>query len=196
MVVPAENDQPVLEPIPTAHDTLGGHFVVGAALGAKWQFGSLDTGKKLNDYLGTALALNVDVGYGLSRNVVLGVWGEFDNHAAPPDCPLRICTGGKSFAGGPFIRYHLVQGTRFDPWGSLAVGVRSTTVDTKLDTLLGSSDYFGVDILKLSLGGDWYPTSNFGIGPYVTFDWGTYGSSGGHTGVGTGLRLTLDLPGK
>ena len=164
---------------------------MGAALGVKWGFGSLETDKKLNDFLGTALALNVDLGYGLSRNVVLGVWGEFDNHGTPSAC-RQLCSGGKSFAGGPFIRYHLVQGTRFDPWGSFALGVRSTTVDTNS----GSKDYFGVDIMKLSLGGDWYPTSNIGVGPYVSFDWGTYGNSGGHTSLATGLRLTLDLPGK
>jgi hypothetical protein len=190
VVVPADNDQPVLEPIPNARDTLGGHFVLGASAGAKWQFGSLEQNRKLNDFLGTALSLKLDLGYGVSRNVVLGVWGEFDAHSTPSDC--RVCDGGKSIAGGPFIRYHLVQGTRFDPWGSFALGVRSTSVDTAL----GNKDYFGVDILKLSLGGDWYPTSNVGFGPYVTFDWGTYGSSGGHTGLGTGLRLVVDLPGK
>jgi hypothetical protein len=179
-----------LEPIPNARDTLGGHFVLGASVGAKWQFGSLEQDRKLNNFLGTALSLKLDLGYGISRNVVLGVWGEFDAHSVPSDC--RLCDGGKSFAGGPFIRYHLVQGTRFDPWGMFALGVRSTSVDTDL----GSKDYFGVDIMKLSVGGDWYPTSNLGFGPYVTFDWGTYGSSGGHTGLSTGLRLVLDLPGK
>jgi len=189
-VVPAESDQPVLEPIPSARDTLGGHLVLGAALGGKWQFGNLEQDKKLNDFLGAALALNVDLGYGLTRNIVLGVWGEFDGHGTPSGC--RVCDGGKSFAGGPFIRYHLVQGTRFDPWGAFALGVRSTTVDTDLE----SKDYFGVDIMKLTLGGDWYPTSNVGFGPYVSFDWGTYGSSGGHTGLATGLRVVLDLPGK
>lgn len=190
VVVPAEPDQPLLEPIPSAHDTLGGHFVLGAALGAKWQFGNLEQDQKLNDRLGTALALNLDLGYGLTRNIVLGVWGEFDNHGTPSGC--RVCNGGKSFAGGPFIRYHLVQGTRFDPWGEFALGVRSTNVDTDA----GSKDYFGVDIMKLTLGGDWYPTSNIGFGPYVSFDWGTYGSSGGHTGLATGLRVVLDIPGK
>ena len=190
VVVPAESDQPLLEPIPSAHDTLGGHFVLGAALGGKWQFGSLEQDRKLNDFLGAALALNLDLGFGLTRNIVLGVWGEFDNHGTPSGC--RVCNGGKSFAGGPFIRYHLVQGTRFDPWGAFALGLRSTSVDTDI----GNKDYFGVDIMRLSLGGDWYPTSNIGFGPYVSFDWGTYGSSGGHTGLATGLRVVLDLPGK
>ena len=188
VVVPAENAQPALEPIPSAHDTLGGHFVLGAALGPRWPFGDLEQGKDQQDYLGAALAVTVDVGYGLSRNVVIGAWGEFDNHYAPSAC--SECSG-KSFAGGPFVRYHLVQGTRFDPWGAFALGVRSTNVDRRI----GDDHYFGVDFLKLTLGGDWYPTSNVGIGPYFTFDAGTYGSNV-HTGLGTGLRLVVDLPGK
>ena len=138
--------------------------------------------------MGAALALTLDLGYGLSRNVVVGAWGEFDNHYAPSGC--GVCSA-KSFAGGPFIRYHLVQGTRFDPWGSFALGVRSTNVDTRVDT----DHYFGVDFLRLTMGGDWYPTSNVGIGPYFTFDAGSYGSRV-HTGLSTGLRLVLDLPGK
>jgi len=187
-VVPAEPDQPLLEPIPNARDTLGGHFVLGASLGVKWPFGSLDDGVKQRSALGAALAVNLDVGYGISRNVVLGAWGEFDAHSSPSSC--GACSG-KSFAGGPFIRYHIVQGTRFDPWGALAVGVRSTSVETGS----GKDSYFGADLLKLSLGGDWYPTSKIGFGPYVTFDLGTYNSTL-HSGLGTGLRVVLDLPGK
>lgn len=186
VVVPAEDAQPPLEPIPDAHDTLGGHFVLGASLGARWPFGDLEAGKSQQTYLGAAMAVNLDLGYGLSRNVVVGLWGEFDNHYSPSGC--KPCSG-TSLAGGPFIRYHLVQGTRFDPWGSFALGVRSTDVKTLSD------GYFGVDFLRFTLGGDWYPSSNIGIGPYFTFDAGTYGSHV-HTGISTGLRLVLDIPGK
>ena len=181
-IVPAEPDVPALEPIPSAHDTLGGHFELGAGAGVKWPFGSH------SGALGAGLGLNLDLGYGISRNVVLGVWGEFDTYSTVSGC--GSCSG-RSFAGGPLVRYHIVQGTRFDPWGELAVGVRSTTVDVRGD----SKTHTGPDFLKLTLGGDWYPTSNVGFGPYVTFDIGTYGSSS-HSGLGTGLRLVLDLPGK
>ena len=181
-IVPAEPDEPALEPIPSAHDTLGGHFELGAGAGVKWPFGSH------SGALGAGLGLNLDLGYGISRNVVLGVWGEFDTYSTVSGC--GSCSG-RSFAGGPLVRYHIVQGTRFDPWGELAVGVRSTTVDVRGD----SKTHTGPDFLKLTLGGDWYPTSNVGFGPYVTFDIGTYGSSS-HSGLGTGLRLVLDLPGK
>ena len=97
VVVPAENEQPPLEPIPNAHDTLGGHFVLGAAVGPRWPFGDLSSTRNEQDYMGAALAVNLDLGYGLSRNVVIGAWGEFDNHYAPSGC--KQCSA-QSFAGG------------------------------------------------------------------------------------------------
>lgn len=184
VVVPADKDQPDLEPIPSAKDRLGGHFVIGASAGVKWALGTLDDGVSSRSQLGPGLGLNLDLGYGISRNIVLGVWGEYDKHSS-----YGACSGcsGTSVAGGPFLRYHLVQGTRFDPWGMIGAGVRST----KLDVLSRN----GFEIVKLTMGGDWYPTSNFGFGPYVTFDMGLFDSSV-HTGIGTGLRFVLDLPGK
>lgn len=189
VVVPADDAPPPLEPIPNAHDTLGGHFILGASLGARWPFGDLEQGRAQQEFMGAALAVNLDAGFGVSRNVVIGAWGEFDNHYSPSGC--KPCSA-KSYAGGPFIRYHLVQGTRFDPWGAFALGVRSTNVDTRNDT---TDHYFGVDFLRLTLGGDWYPTSNIGLGPYFSFDAGTYGKQV-HTGLSTGMRLVFDLPGK
>ena len=192
IVVPAEPDQPALEAIPNAKDTLGGHFVIGASLGAKWPSGSLESERRQSSYLGAGLGLNLDLGVGLGRNLVLGVWGEFDAHRGESSS-CTACSGASSLAAGPFLRYHLVQGTRFDPWGQLAVGVRNTHTDPPASET--SSNYFGPELLKLSLGGDWYPTSHVGIGPYVTFDMGTFASTV-HSGLGTGLRLVLDLPGK
>ncbi|MEO8901910.1 MAG: hypothetical protein ABI488_08595 [Polyangiaceae bacterium] len=199
VVVPSEPEHPPLEPIPSAHDTLGHHFVIGGAVGAKWGFGSLSDGSKQAQQLGTGLALNLDLGFGLSRNVVVGAWGEFDDYSSPSAC--SSCSA-QSFAGGPFVRYHIVQGTRFDPWGAIALGLRQTKVDPGAGN--ATSSYFGPDWLRLTLGGDWYPLANLGIGPYIEFDIGAYNkhpNSGTvdttlHTGLGTGLRVVLDFPGK
>lgn len=199
VVVPNEPDQPLLEAIPNAHDTLGHHFVMGGAVGAKWGFGSLSDGSKQSQALGTGLAVNLDLGFGLSRNIVLGVWGEFDDYSAASACPGCSTT---SFAGGPFLRYHIVQGTRFDPWGAIAVGLRQTKLDP--GGANASASFFGPDWLRLTLGGDWYPFANLGVGPYIEFDVGAYNRHPNsstvdttlHTGLGTGLRLVLDFPGK
>jgi hypothetical protein len=193
VVVPVEPEQPVLEPIPNARDLLGGHVVLGAAVGAKWPFGALNDSQTQRSELGPGLALNLDLGVGLSRSVVFGAWGEFDEYSAPPQC--SVCSS-KSFAAGPFLRYHAVQGARFDPWAALGVGVRQTNIDNG-----GSSTehFFGAELLRLSLGADWYASSNVAIGPYVELNMGTYGAFNLdrlHTDLGTGLRLTLDFPGK
>jgi hypothetical protein len=213
VIVPGEPDQPILEPIPSAHDTLSHHFVLGAALGAKWPFGSLSDGNKQDQALSTGLALNLDLGVGLSRNVVLGVWGEFDDYSSPAAGANCAACSAKSFAGGPFLRYHIVQGTRFDPWGAIAVGLRQTTIENDNVSVRTAGEtkgspttthFVGPDWLRLSLGGDWYPLANVGIGPYVELDIGAYNKHPHsdtvdttiHTGLGTGLRLTLDFPGK
>jgi hypothetical protein len=193
VVVPGDSDQPTLEPIPNARDLLGGHVVLGAGIGAKWPFGSLNDAQSQRNQIGPGLALNLDLGVGISRNVALGAWGEFDDYSAPPDCPT--CST-QSFAGGPFLRYHVAQGTRFDPWGMFAIGVRQTNVDTDHHT---TDHYFGAELLRLSLGADWYASSNVAFGPYVELNMGAYSTFALerlHTDLGTGLRLTLDFPGK
>ncbi|HEX3776691.1 MAG TPA: hypothetical protein VHV51_19600 [Polyangiaceae bacterium] len=101
VVVPGDSE-PTFEPIPDAKDLLGGHFVLGAGLGAKWTFGALNGEQSQHSEIGRpGLALNLDLGAGITRSVALGVWGEFDDYSAPPEC--SICSS-KSFAGGPFLR--------------------------------------------------------------------------------------------
>jgi len=193
VVVPGDSDEVTLEPIPSAKDMLGGHLLLGGALGAKWGFGALNDHQSQRSELGPALGLNLDLGIGLSRTVVLGLWGEFDDHSAPSRC--SVCSG-KSFAAGPFLRYHVVQGTRFDPWVQLAFGARRTSIDNG-----GARDeqFNGFEIWRLSTGADWYATSGFTLGPYFEIDMGTYGPFHWdtlHTDLGAGLRLSLNFPGR
>ncbi len=193
LVSPGDSEEAKFEPIPSAKDMLGGHFLAGAGLGAKWGFGALNDHQSQRSELGPALALNLDLGVGLSRSVVVGVWGEFDDHSSPWRCP--ICSG-KSFAGGPFLRYHVAQGTRFDPWVQLAFGARHTSIDN------GGSNkdqFTGFEIWRFATGADWYATSGFAVGPYFQVGMGTYGPFHWdtlHTDLGAGLRLILNLPGR
>lgn len=193
VVVPGNSEEVRYEPIPSAKDMLGGHFLAGASVGAKWGFGALNDHQSQRSELGPALALKLDLGIGLSRTVVLGLWGEFDDHSAPWRC--SICSG-KSFAGGPFLRYHAAQGTRFDPWVQLAFGARRTTIDNG-----GNVDehFNGFEIWRFSTGADWYATSGIALGPYFDVGMGTYGNFHWdtlHTDLGAGLRLVLNLPGR
>jgi hypothetical protein len=75
----------------------------------------------------------------------------------------------KSFGVGPFVRYHLVQGMRFDPFVSIGLGYRE--LETTSDS--GSSKDSGLAWLKLGLGGTWYALSQVGFGPYVELELAT-----------------------
>jgi hypothetical protein len=103
------------------------------------------------------------------------------------------------FAVGPFVRYHLVQGMRFDPWLLAGVGYRSLTVKSAS----GKADYSGFEWMRIAVGGDYYPLNTFGLGPIIELDAGVFGKRPAddrgtaiHFTFVAGLRLILDVPGK
>jgi hypothetical protein len=192
--VPVPNDEPEAPLVPDAKDTLGGHLVAGGSAAFVVPWGDLQRGTAAGD-LGPGYGFGIDLGYGLSRSVVIGAWGQYALYADSPDCD---CTAS-SYAVGPFVRYHLVQGMRFDPWLLAGLGYRAMTVDAST----GKADYAGIEWLRIAVGGDYYPFGNFGFGPLIELDMGAFGKAPAEdrdsalhfTFVG-GLRLVLDAPGK
>ena len=201
--VPAPNDDEPAPPlVPDASDTLSGHFVAAANGGFVAPWGELSEGVPAGD-LGAGYGLGLDLGFGLSRSVVIGLWGQYETYGNSVECgtpPDRSAgCSATSFAGGPFVRYHIVQGTRFDPWMLAGIGYRMMSVESSA----GASDYSGVEWLRLALGGDYYPFRSFGFGPVAELDLGVFGNlpegatgSSVHFAGVVGLRLILDIPGK
>jgi hypothetical protein len=191
-----DDDEPKLPLVPRATDLLGRHLLIGAALGPTWSLGKLASNVAAVRGLDTGLALNADAGFGLSRSVAAGVWGNF---AAYGDGDACDSCSGKSFAVGPFVRYHLSQGLRFDPWLALGAGYRQVSYET-----LGvKNEFSGAEWLKLNLGADYYLLSGLGFGPYGSFGLSSYWSRPDTTNdaavtteLSFGLRLLLDVPGR
>lgn len=196
------DDEPEPPLVPDAKDTLGGHFIAGASGAFVVPFGDLGKGTSAAD-LGGGYGVQADLGFGLSRSLVLGAWGQFATYTNSPDCgtePRRDegCTA-MGYAVGPFVRYHLVQGMRFDPWLLAGVGYRSLSIESSS----GTADYSGIEWLKLSVGGDYYPFGSFGFGPILELETVVFGNRPeGDNGAAAsfsfvaGLRLVLDVPGK
>jgi hypothetical protein len=200
----ADTDTEHLPPLPSATDTLGGHFVAAAGGGVVLPFGRLQRGLRQSRVLGTGYALDLDLGVGISRTVAAGVWGEYGGYGTGSRCDDCAAT---TMAFGAFIRYHLVQGVRFDPWISAGIGYRMT----KIETDASSFEYTGLDLLRLKFGGDWYAFKNLGFGPFIQLDTGLYGKrpddisglvdvegdeSTLHFAFTLGARISLDTPGK
>jgi hypothetical protein len=181
------------EPVAPARDTVGGHFVVAVDAGFIVPFGSVASGVPQSRTMGLGLSVGGDLAYGISRTVMLGAY---------IDVGLPSAEGASSnhsistIAAGPLIRYHLVQGMAFDPWLSGGIGFRRTTD--------GPTSFTGIDWMRLALGGDWYPASNFGFGPILELSLGTFfaqspgalGNASVNASFVLGGRFVFDVPGK
>jgi hypothetical protein len=175
-------------------DTVGGHFQLGAALAWAVPFGSLEPGRAASAHLATGAAVDLDLGLGVSRTTVLGINGgyaRFSETDACPDC------SPSSFNVGAFVRYHLVQGLTFDPWMSAGIAFRRLNLDEEVV-------YAGLDWADFRIGGDWYPSENFGFGPVIGLTLTSYlaRSDASMDGIATaarftvGARVVFDAPGK
>lgn len=191
----AEPQAPI---VPRAPDLLGKHVLVGAAVGPSWSLGKLGTELAAARGLGTGLGFRADAGLGLSRSVVVGAWGSFAVFADGDTCG-SYCSG-KAFAVGPFVRYHLQQGLRFNPWMTLGAGFRQVTFE---DETGARQRFSGLEWLHFELGADYYLFSGFGLGPYGSLGLSSYTKRAGGTGdaavnteLSAGLRLMFDLPGR
>lgn len=181
--------------IPPAADTLGGHLVIALSPSVAVPGGSFDASQPASR-LGAGLGGGADIGFGINRAVALGIYGQYFAHRSGSGS-AELTTS--HFAVGPFVRYQVVQGLRFDPWILLGAGYESATV-----TLGGVKQKFtGIEWLRLAVGGDYYVFSGLAFGPLVELDLGSFlehpatGTSATvHMAFVAGLRVTFDTPGK
>ncbi len=168
---------------PAAPDQRTGHLYIDGKVAVSGLTGSVDTDVAAKTLAGTGLTTGGTLGIGISRYVVLQAFGEATFFSSPGGC--NIGCSGKSWAAGLGLRFHPVQGLAFDPWGSFGVGYRYATFraqDPSADIDFShptASDFKtqvfqGIDIARLSFGGDFYPTPVFGFGAFVEGDFGTF----------------------
>jgi hypothetical protein len=193
-----DDTEPKTPLVPLAKDLLGSHVLLGAAVGPAWSLGHLGTDVASGRGLGTGLSFRADAGFGISRSVVLGAWGSYASYADGDDCD-RSCSG-RAFAVGPFVRYHLQQGLRFDPWFTLGGGFRQVSF---VDAGGSRQKFSGVEWLHFELGADYYMFSGVGVGPYGALGASSYakraagaGDAAVNTELSVGLRVFFDLPGR
>jgi hypothetical protein len=183
------------EPVPPAADTLAGHLLLNAGPQLSLPFARLDDQTAFSEAAGLGLGVSGKLGIGVSRGLALGGFAEYTAFDNPSDCTSCKAT---TLAFGPFVRYHLVQGVRFDPQIALGVGYRKLDATTED----GKYRYTGIDWLKLELGGTWYAISQLGFGPYAELTLGSFTKrpadrdAAVYGSFSVGLRLALDAQGK
>jgi hypothetical protein len=182
--------EPVAEPSSGPIDNLSGHLRVGAAILGTIYGG--DPSPPLTYGSANSLGPALDIGLGVGRNVALGLYGSLGWLSEGSSCKPCSAT---SATGGAFVRYHLVQGLRLDPWISYGLGVRSFQITEGGTT----SDVVALEWLRARVGTDWFLAKNVAFGPFLDLSLASSLSSPrGDAGqvlweVGLGFRLALDV---
>jgi len=191
---PPEPTTRLVLPAP-ANDTLTSHLLFSLSAAYTNGFGSLDSATPLSSLIAAGYGVNVGVGYGLSPNVEVELNAALARFGAASNCP-NCSAQAYDMIGA--VRYHLVQGVRFDPW--VRVGVGASLFQSEKAQL--KRDYAGLQWLNASIGGDWYATRNFGLGPLLSLAMTSYLSHPSDSSASiafrwlVGLNLAFDAAGK
>jgi len=179
--------------VPSAADLLGGHLMIGASGSLIVPFGSYDQSVRAKE-AGFGFGGMIDVTFGVSRAVALGVYGRYFTQ------PFRCDTcRSDTLAVGPFAVFHVVQGLRFDPWILFGVAYERASLSQPGRT----ATFSGIEWMRVAIGGDYYALSGFAFGPYAELDLGTFVERPDtddpptvHGGFVAGLRFSFDTPGR
>lgn len=194
------------EPAPTAAGSAGGKFAIGLRLGYGVPLGSAaknDDGSsnKMSDGFGGQVPIWLDLGYMVTPNLMLGLYGQYGFGSVSGQ--LKSICDQASAAGvscsvsdirfGVQAHYHFSPAEKIDPWLGLGVGYELLKISLSGDGGDGSITDKGFEFANLQGGVDFKVLPSFGVGPFVSFSFGQYGStstSGAFTDFGAGGDIT------
>lgn len=157
-----------------APDTRKGHLLFGVGATAMGPAGSMGPNTPSTQLAAAGFGVSGFLGVGLGRHVTFQAVADWTKFLAPGACGTGC--GGRSYSIGLGLTYHLAQGIAFDPWASYGIAYRTSTfdvIDPSSPTNRVRQEYQGIDIARISLGGDFYPTPFLGFGPFLELDLGT-----------------------
>jgi hypothetical protein len=192
-----DDREPLPPLIPNARDLLSGHVLLGLSLDAAWPVGDVAGELPASDTFGFGQRSLAELDIGVSRSISVGGWGALVRYAGSSSC--GECEGN-AFAVGPFVRYHLVQGLRLNPWLLAGAGYRRQEFQPDGAPVL---ELEGVEWLRLEFGSDYYVSSQLGIAPFVRLSMSSFlertgdvGSSAPSSELGAGVRVFFDFQGR
>jgi len=177
-VVEVDGDADTGEARPAAPDERKGHIYLGVGATAMGPVGAMAPATPSTSLAAAGVGFGAFLGVGLGRHATLQIFGDRTLFFSPSACS-RDC-GGRAYSAGLGLTYHLAQGLAFDPWASFGVAYRDSLFEVvnpaNPDGKRIVQRYRGVDFARIGLGGDFYPTPFFGLGPWIELDLGTNAS--------------------
>jgi len=137
-------------------------FEIGLGLGYSQGVGDIGGGSPtLSDLTHGGGEVQLDLGYRINRNWLVGVYGTGGKYSlgnlTPGDSDVWSATAGVQ------ANYHVLPGDQWDPWVGLGAGWRGHWI-----TKPGASDTrHGLDLARVQVGVDYRVSPEFSISPYL-----------------------------
>jgi hypothetical protein len=177
---------------PAAEDLRSGHFLLGIAGVVLAPSANVVVTSSQVGQPTVGGGFRAMLGIGVSQHVVLRADGGGGWLSGGDQCDG--CSAA-SYDVGLGVDYHLAQGIAFDPWVGIGMGYRYGRTATPQPAGGDQTDHSsGIDLLRISLGGEFYPLALLGFGPFIETDVGVLVDPGTKAyGVFlAGLRVSLD----
>jgi outer membrane protein W len=179
--------------IPLGNSTGGGTETVGGI--------TVQTeDQKLSDDISGMIPIWLDLGYFVTPNIMIGLYGHYGialiadgDPARGTGCPEGADCSGSVIRFGLQGQYHLSRGQSLDPWFGLGVGYEILSAKQSAQGQEQSFSLKGFEFVNLQAGADFKVANNVAVGPFVSFSLGQYSSFSVDPEV---PGLTDDIPNK
>ncbi len=162
-------------------------FYIGLRLGYGIALGKIGTFEapgqsvelSLNDRVSGQFPIWVDLGYRVTPNLLLGLYGVYGIAFMSDDrCDEADECSAKDIRFGVQAQYHLSPAESFNPWFGLGIGYEILDFHYKDGDTVADESLKGFEFLNLQVGGDFKLSDSIGVGPFVSFSLGQYSSFG------------------
>lgn len=179
---------PAAEPAAAASTTVttdtasaGGKFVIGARLGYGIAMGDAMKDSAMSDGVSGQIPIWLDLGYMVTPNIMVGLYGQY-GFGIVGSKMSDVCDAGNVDCSVSDLRvgvqgqYHLSPSEKLDPWFGLGIGYEWAMTSMSGGGQSQDYTYSGFEFLNLQGGADFKLSPAFGIGPFLSFSLGQFGS--------------------
>jgi len=136
---------------------------IGFGLGYSQGVGDIgDNAPTLNDLTHAGGELQLNIGYRIDRNWMVGLYGSVGRYSLGSDTP----DGSLAWSGtaGVQANYHVIPDGRWDPWIGLGSGWHGYWIQKHEN---GTDSRHGLDLARLQVGVDYRVSEVVSVSPYI-----------------------------
>jgi outer membrane protein W len=152
-----------------------GYMIPAGKIDGDTTFGGITiAGAKLSDQLSGGVPIQIDAGYMVTPNILVGLYGQYAFLFTKNCDPGASCSAHDVHLGVQ-AQYHIMPDQSVDPWLGLGVGYE-WLVGSESGSVNGSATTTGLELLNLQGGADFQAASAFTVGPFLSLSLGQYSS--------------------